>query len=221
MRKLVICKICGKEFYTDHTYCKTCSLRCRRINKKLLNAQHIQRKRANNQTFKEKEKEYKQTEKYKEYAREYSRKQRELGNDFASKNPEKKKEYDKQYFQANKEKARIRGRAYHKLHPEYSKKSKANRRSIEKDIDPMPDARIVKKRIDLFNGCCFCKGEGALTLDHLIPLSSGGTHEENNLLGACRKCNCSKQDINWQDWFRKQSFYDVVREKSIILACNQ
>jgi hypothetical protein len=31
-----------------------------------------------------------------------------------------------------------------------------------------------------------------LTLDHLVPLSLGGTHDESNLAVACLSCNCSK-----------------------------
>jgi len=180
----------------------------------------MQRKRANNQEFREKEKAYKQTEKYKEYSKEYARKQRDAGNDYASKNPEKKKEYDRGYYQQNKERLDIRNKEYARQHPEYAKRSKATRRSIERNLDPLPHVSIIKKRIDLFSGCCFCKEEGSLTLEHLMPLSSGGTHEENNLLGACRKCNCSKQDRNWQDWYKKQTFYDPEREQSIITACN-
>jgi len=33
-----------------------------------------------------------------------------------------------------------------------------------------------------------------ITLDHLIPVSSGGSNSERNLVTCCRHCNCSRQD---------------------------
>lgn len=36
-----------------------------------------------------------------------------------------------------------------------------------------------------------CK-PGEITLDHLVPLSLGGTHDESNLAVACLSCNCAK-----------------------------
>lgn len=33
------------------------------------------------------------------------------------------------------------------------------------------------------------------TIDHLIPVSKGGTNEESNLVIACRKCNNLKGDM--------------------------
>ena len=33
-----------------------------------------------------------------------------------------------------------------------------------------------------------------LTLDHIVPKELGGTNEHTNLVTACHRCNCSKQD---------------------------
>jgi hypothetical protein len=46
--------------------------------------------------------------------------------------------------------------------------------------------------------CVYCGAStetGAqLTLDHVKPACQGGTNEATNLVTACRKCNCSRQD---------------------------
>jgi len=41
--------------------------------------------------------------------------------------------------------------------------------------------------------CAYCgKKPKILTKDHIIPLSKGGGHTANNIVPACRSCNCRK-----------------------------
>lgn len=40
--------------------------------------------------------------------------------------------------------------------------------------------------------CQYCGAADDLTIDHVRPLSRGGSNEMSNLLTACRSCNCSK-----------------------------
>jgi 5-methylcytosine-specific restriction endonuclease McrA len=40
--------------------------------------------------------------------------------------------------------------------------------------------------------CSICKATNDLTVDHIIPLSSGGFTVESNLQVLCRRCNSSK-----------------------------
>lgn len=39
--------------------------------------------------------------------------------------------------------------------------------------------------------CCRC-GSNDLTIDHIIPVSKGGTNEDKNLRTMCRICNSKK-----------------------------
>ena len=41
--------------------------------------------------------------------------------------------------------------------------------------------------------CHYC-GQEANTVDHIIPISKGGTDEEFNMVAACVKCNSGKRD---------------------------
>lgn len=41
--------------------------------------------------------------------------------------------------------------------------------------------------------CRYC-GDYADTVDHVIPRVKGGTHDDSNLVAACRSCNSRKQD---------------------------
>lgn len=42
------------------------------------------------------------------------------------------------------------------------------------------------------NQCVRCGSNESLTVDHIIPISKGGTDTLDNLRTLCRKCNCSK-----------------------------
>jgi 5-methylcytosine-specific restriction endonuclease McrA len=51
--------------------------------------------------------------------------------------------------------------------------------------------KLVLER-DYFT-CHYC-GQEANTVDHLIPISKGGTDEATNMVAACIKCNSGKRD---------------------------
>jgi len=42
--------------------------------------------------------------------------------------------------------------------------------------------------------CQYCSSTKHLTLDHVIPRSKGGTHNWDNVVTACEKCNSTKGD---------------------------
>lgn len=46
--------------------------------------------------------------------------------------------------------------------------------------------------------CNICgKADVALTIDHIIPLSKGGTHTVENVQPLCVNCNCKKGTNLW------------------------
>lgn len=53
---------------------------------------------------------------------------------------------------------------------------------------------ILKK----YNHSCICCGksrkEATITMDHIIPLSKGGTHTKENVQPLCKECNSKKHD---------------------------
>jgi 5-methylcytosine-specific restriction endonuclease McrA len=44
------------------------------------------------------------------------------------------------------------------------------------------------------NRCAACGAEARLTIDHVVPLSKGGSNWPENIQGLCGPCNSSKRD---------------------------
>ena len=75
--------------------------------------------------------------------------------------------------------------------PEPSKPS--NRRAISKKklISVMQKSNSV---------CCACGCKDDLHVDHIVPLSRGGTNELDNLQMLCSSCNLSKGTKTMAEW---------------------
>src|SRR5437868_9620515 len=51
--------------------------------------------------------------------------------------------------------------------------------------------------------CWYCNcvlSERTWSLDHVIPLSRGGTDHQGNLVAACKRCNSSKGNKTIPEW---------------------
>jgi len=46
--------------------------------------------------------------------------------------------------------------------------------------------------LELGGKCAICGSEHFLEIDHIVPLSKGGSNERSNFQVLCKKCNCSK-----------------------------
>lgn len=82
--------------------------------------------------------------------------------------------------------------------------AKARRRARERNAYVAPVKRLEIFRRDKYR-CYICKkltnpkvcvpNPKAPTIDHIIPLAKGGTHEPANVATACFECNCYKRDL--------------------------
>ena len=49
--------------------------------------------------------------------------------------------------------------------------------------------------------CAYCgKEDRNLTVDHVLPVSRGGSHEAGNIVPACNKCNSAKNNRTPEEW---------------------
>lgn len=70
----------------------------------------------------------------------------------------------------------------------------------EKDWWPLRSKILIRDQFV----CKYCgiegEGETQWCVDHVVPLSRGGTNDESNLVACCMPCNSSKSDRLLTEW---------------------
>jgi len=129
--------------------------------------------------------------------------------------------YDRAYRGANGEKIAARMSAYSQGHTEeiaarmsaYRKTprgravDRANRaRRRARQGGQYLTAAMIQEVQDAANGVCLYCGEHFEEghIDHIIPVSKGGTNDRENLVYCCAYCNMSKGDKLLGDWLREE-----------------
>lgn len=107
-----------------------------------------------------------------------------------------KREYDKWYRENNREKQNEWSRNWVKKNPEKRKSISLNcahkRRAVVKSG---MGNREFSEWIDRQKKVCYWCGSSCkrkFHIDHYVPLSRGGRHEQHNLVIACPRCNLTK-----------------------------
>lgn len=111
----------------------------------------------------------------------------------------KRRERVKRWYKNNAESQRKRTREYAIAHPE-SKRISEQKRRIRKLNNG--EYLILPKEINKFlsSNCNNCGTSELITLDHIIPISRGGSHSVGNLQSLCRSCNSSKNNKTITEW---------------------
>lgn len=65
----------------------------------------------------------------------------------------------------------------------------------------VPSEKYTRKEIFARDSgfCVYCGGQ-ATVIDHIVPISRGGSDLKDNLTSACRPCNTSKSNKTVQEW---------------------
>lgn len=50
--------------------------------------------------------------------------------------------------------------------------------------------------------CTYC-GQRATHVDHVVPVSRGGSYDDSNLVACCADCNISKGDLLLSEWVKR------------------
>lgn len=132
-----------------------------------------------------------------EYGREYYKANRdrfaEYSREYYKKNRHAIAAYGREYYKANRDAIAARSREYCERKPEVRRHAQNNRRAKIRDSMVVKfSAEDLVLRMSYFgNKCWMCSGPFE-HIDHVKPLSKGGSHMLSNLRPACRSCNSSK-----------------------------
>lgn len=97
-----------------------------------------------------------------------------------------------------------------------AKKFAQKRRHEKREDFALTDDEWVQT-VTHFGGCCaYCGSEARLTYDHFIPFSKGGSFTKNNVIPACRSCNGSKNNNDFNEWYVRQPFFNEERRCTIL-----
>lgn len=138
-------------------------------------------------------------EKASEWANENKERRKKIEAKYRSKNRRKEKLRTKRYREENPEKRRQTNRKYYLNHPEVAYKSVANRRARKMGATI---GKIDYEEIKAIGICYLCNKKVNFKLkyphprsksfDHVVPLSKGGSHSQENVKLTHLRCNKRK-----------------------------
>lgn len=115
---------------------------------------------------------------------------------WASENRARVRARNRAWADRHREKTRAKARTWRLRNREKAKDlsrvSKAKRRARILEAPGTTSRRQLKHRWDYYGGRCWICGENANSIDHVIPLSKGGSNWPSNLRPACLTCNSRK-----------------------------
>ena len=123
---------------------------------------------------------------------------------------EKKKATSRKRYDSNPGAVKVYAKQYRKSNPEKATMWVNSYRSREKRADGECSPQEWAAILEEFGHCCaYCLRHesvvGKLSVDHMDPLSRGGTNEPENLVPACRPCNSSKSSKNLLEFLAYKS----------------
>ncbi|HFI2437939.1 TPA: HNH endonuclease [Streptococcus suis] len=147
----------------------------------------------------------------------------------------------KRYYERKKEKIKQRQREYYRRNTDKCKSS-----SKKWDADNPIQRRIINEKsrtkkyggdttltkeewkctLDYFEHSCaycgmtedehFALFDEQLHHEHIIPVDNAGAYSKNNVVPACRPCNCSKAGHDFSLWYKNFKYYSSARETRIL-----
>jgi 5-methylcytosine-specific restriction endonuclease McrA len=127
--------------------------------------------------------------------------------------PEAKREHDKQWDRAS-------WWLQYQINPDLRlyvrQKSKRRKALLRQQTAHQIKPRVIRARFAQFDNCCaYCGAAGDMQIEHVVPISKGGTHAIGNIVPACQACNYSKREHEVERWYRAQPQFSEKRWRKI------
>ena len=126
-----------------------------------------------------------------------------------AKNAEKRVSAKKTWGDANKDKVRGYYRKYREANPEACKAARHRRRARLRNANGSHTAEDIRRLLVLQKSkCACCKSNIAegYHVDHIQPLSKGGSNDWLNLQLLCPTCNMQKHTIHQVDFMQSKGY---------------
>lgn len=170
-------------------YCRECSRERKREDR----SKHRDRVREENKRWRQNHREY----------------DRERKNSYNRMNPEKYRERSRAYHEANRDTHKEQMNAYRRDNLESFAVREANRRASKAKAGGSFTQQEWHDLCAFYDYTCLRCGKQEpdvkLTVDHVVPLSQGGSNDISNLQPLCRTCNTSKhaKTVDYRQMFRR------------------
>ena len=155
-------------------------------------------------------------DKIKEYMKEYNKEYRENNKD---KKKEYMKEYNKKYYENNKDSLTESRKEYREYNKDKIKGYNHKRRALKLGNGGSYTKEQWLDTLEYFDYKCAYTGEcikHSCHVEHIVPISKGGTSYIWNLVPSTESANCSKGNRGMEEWYREQEYFCEERLNKIL-----
>ena len=135
-------------------------------------------------------------ERYAAIREKYEEANPDRGREWRKANPEKVNAQGRKWRAANQEKFSKSVRRYALNHPDKIRAKNNVRRTRKTEAGGSYTGAEWKELIEHYGNKCLCcaRSDVKLTVDHIVPVSKGGTSNIENIQPLCQTCNTRKKD---------------------------
>lgn len=147
-----------------------------------------------------------------EYAKYYALNAEKISlrlKDYYLENVEKMRKKSREYYASNTEIVISKMKIYRISNPEYSKINNNKRRALKAKSGGTHTASDIRKLFKLQKmkcACCKANIKNRYHVDHVIPLSKGGSNGKENIQILCAPCNLKKSAKHPIDFMQEMGF---------------